>query len=90
MIADRHLCPLSGEPARDHGPDAGRAAGYQDGFAGEVGDDEARSGHEGGFRRGGGDSRMTAGEGRVNEAGPPRYGMFRLPVYILCGQEEAG
>ena len=49
MIADRDARPLLGEASRDRRADAGRAAGNKNSFAGEIGNDEAGSGHQGAF-----------------------------------------
>src|SRR5579863_7771213 len=45
MIADGDARALLGEASRDRGPDPRRAAGDQNGFAGEIGDNETGSGH---------------------------------------------
>jgi hypothetical protein len=46
MVTDRDSRPLLGEASRDGGADAGRAAGDQNGFAGEIGNNQTGSGYQ--------------------------------------------
>src|ERR1700722_18919236 len=49
MITDSDTRSLLGEASGHRRADAGRAAGDENGFAGKIGNDEARSGHQGAF-----------------------------------------
>ena len=80
IVTDGDARPLLGEAPRHRGPYAGRAAGDEHGFAGEIGNDEAGSGHEQAFLLLGTAPKRAGGGGRVKSGTPPRPRRPKAPA----------
>ena len=90
MVTDGDARPLLGEAPRHRGPYAGRAAGDEHGFAGEIGNDEAGSGHERAFLLLGIRRQASRGGGRVKSRAWPQQRSAPRPNARILDSRRPG